>query len=116
VDWVQNCYGASPYYKSLYSELQEMMQHSEIRDAEVTYHEIDIDNEAGTLKQFLVSRQINAANLSYVLYELSTEARERVTRSILRSLSAPYLVIEIEPLGELGRQGCVVVAHTPEGA
>lgn len=105
--WVENCYGPSDYYEGLYRELLEIMEHPDVRRADVDYVALDLlDTEA--LQAFLRRERINAVNLSYVLYQLSAENRRRVLTSLREALSPPGVVTVTEPERELSQQGCTV--------
>jgi hypothetical protein len=105
--WVASCYGPSDYYEGLFRELMEIMEHPEVKRANVEYVALDLlDTEA--LQAFLRRERINAVNLSYVLYELSTENRGRVLTALREALSPPGVVTVTEPERELSQQGCTV--------
>lgn len=60
------------------------------------------------LATFIREHEINAANLSYVLYEMEPERRQQVIRIVMRELLPPALLLVTEPRDELHREGCVV--------
>lgn len=107
LEWVKICYGPSGYYQGLYRELVETMEHPEVRGAGVEYVALDL-LDAEALKAFLRREQVNAVNLSYVLYQLSAENRRRVLAAVREALAPPGVVTVTEPERELSQQGCTV--------
>jgi hypothetical protein len=105
--WVHACYGPSEYYLKMYDELQSTLDDSEVANAGVEYCEIDL-LDTPTLVSFVRNNQINAANMSYVLYELETEKRRQILETLRRELLPPGVLIVTEPCEELHRAGCVV--------
>jgi len=82
--------------------------------APVTYVELDLlDGER--LASFITENRINAANLSYVLYELQPERRQLIINRLADTLAMPSLLIVTEPVQELGRAGCQVSLYTAPG-
>lgn len=111
-DWVKNCYGVSDYYRALYKELCDSFEIPDVQAVDVTYMAIDIVEDSTSLERFLTVYGVNAVNLSYVLYQVSTEARMEVLRTVQSSLRPPFIVVVVEPGGMLGRQGCTVRVYT----
>ena len=105
--WVHACYGPSEYYAVLYDELQASLNDPEVKSASVQYRELDLLDSAA-LASFIRDNKINAANLSYVLYELEPLQRQKTLEVIMRELHTPGLIIVTEPRDELHREGCVV--------
>ena len=109
-DWVHACYGPSRYYAHLYEELRLALQDEVVRAADVRYHEVNLtDPEA--LVRFIRLNEINAANLSYVLYELEESTRDGIVELVRKELSPPSLLIVTEPRDELHREGCIVEVY-----
>jgi hypothetical protein len=106
-DWVRQCYGLSDYYDALYDELQASLHDPQVRAAAVEYRELDLLDTAA-LVAFIQQHRINAANLTYVLYEMEPERRAEIIDIITRELYPPALLLVTEPREELHREGCVV--------
>jgi hypothetical protein len=105
--WVRACYGQSPYYADLYDELLRTLAHPDVQSSPT----VDLDLnllDSDKLASFIAANRINAANLSYVLYELDPRARPEIIKTIVNSLRSPGLLVVTEPHDELQRQGCVV--------
>jgi hypothetical protein len=108
--WVRACYGATHYYRELFRELEMSRRVREVEEADVAYEEFDI-LEYGELARFIDRRQINVVNLSYVLYEIDADRRNRIIDVLNESLFPPKLIIVTEPGAELTRPGCTVSLH-----
>lgn len=107
LQWVHSCYGESEYYARLYNELLRTMDDSEVRAADVSYQEIDLlDFEA--VATFIHQHEINAANLTYVLYEFERAKRSAIVEMLVRELHPPGVLLVSEPHKELHAQGVVV--------
>jgi hypothetical protein len=107
LEWVHACYGRSEYYSNLYNELVQTVSTPEVTTPSVTYEALDLlDFEA--LSAFIHRHRINAANFSYVLYELEREKRAQVVETLVRELYPPGVLIVAEPHHELHGQGTVV--------
>lgn len=105
--WVRACYGQSSYYAHLYEELLGTLKHPDVQASPTVDLDLDLlDSEK--LASFIVTNNINAANLSYVLYELEPRVRPQIIETIVSSLRSPGLLVVTEPHDELQRQGCVV--------
>ncbi|MGH3886077.1 MAG: hypothetical protein ACRDSZ_05790 [Pseudonocardiaceae bacterium] len=114
-DWVGNCYGVSNYYRVLYKELCDALAILDVQTVDVTYTAIDIVEDSASLERFLRTHGVNAVSLSYVFYQVSTEARMSVLRTIQSSLVPPFIAVIVEPRGGmLGQQGCTVTVYTHE--
>jgi hypothetical protein len=107
VDWVRACYGESDYYSSLYDELLRSMTAPEVADSDVQYAEIDL-LDLESLIEFIHRHQINAANLTYVLYEFERAKRTMIVDALIRELYEPGALIIVEPKNGLERQGAIV--------
>jgi hypothetical protein len=105
--WVSACYGQSDYYSDLFTELQCTLGDPAVQDARVHTMAVDLmDTEA--LADFLRSNRINAANISYVLYEMPEQTRKDILRAVVSNLDSPGILMVTEPSEELHRQGCLV--------
>jgi hypothetical protein len=107
LNWVSACYGQSDYYSDLLAELQLTLRDSAVQGARVESMAVDLMNTEA-LADFLQSNRINAANISYVLYEMPEQTREAILRAVVNNLDPPGILIVTEPCEELHRQGCVV--------
>jgi hypothetical protein len=107
LQWVHACYGQSRYYSDLYEELLLTLTEPEIRNATVSFQELDL-LDVKALDYFIRANSINAANLTYVLYELDQAARRNIIDTVIGALSYPGILMVTEPSEELHRQGCVV--------
>jgi hypothetical protein len=112
--WVLSCYGTSSYYAQLHDELDVALRDPAVAGAPVRYAELDLLDAAG-LARFIQENQINAANLSYVLYELQPQLRRLIIDQLTGALTLPALLIVTEPVQELGRSGCQVNLYTAPG-
>jgi hypothetical protein len=110
LDWVRTCYGDSDYYRRIYDELLWAMDLPEVRDAPVDLHELDIQ-DLDQLAQFVSGHQINAVNCSYVLYELTDDAQDKVIAALLAAMATPGLLIVTEPRPQLAYHGCSVTLY-----
>jgi hypothetical protein len=109
-DWVRACYGPSGYYDELFAELERDLAVPEVRDAPVDYQELDLlDGDA--VAEFIRTNQINAVNISYVLYQWPPSTRDEVVDRLAGALHEPALIIVSEPNNELGRPGCRVLVR-----
>lgn len=115
LNWVSACYGRSEYYAQLKAELQFAWTDPEVLGVEVQFTEIDLLDTA-MLRAFVRDNQVNAMNLSYVLYELGREDRQEVISALLDHLPSPGVLVVVEPRDELHNRGCVVEVHTAESA
>ena len=105
--WLHACYGQSEYYAKLYDELVDTLANPEVQRSQVTFRELDLLNTRA-LAGFIDEQKINAANLTYVLYELDAATRQAVLETIVTSLRSPGVLLVTEPSDELRRQGCIV--------
>lgn len=110
LDWVRSCYGPSAYYTAQYHELTEALDVSESHAADVRYEALDLTDLPG-LRRFVFRHRINAANLSYTLYELQPDARAEVLATLAETLHEPALIIVTEPNEELTQPGCTVTVR-----
>ncbi|MBL7258517.1 hypothetical protein [Paractinoplanes lichenicola] len=108
--WVHACYGATEYYADLYRELELSLDAPGVMETAVRYHEFDILKQR-ELARFIRRYQINAVNLSYVLYEIEPERRALVIDVLRKSLRAPEIIIVTEPVAELTKPGCTVTVY-----
>jgi hypothetical protein len=107
LDWVHACYGRSEYYTNLYDELLRALHTPDVSTTNVQYEKLDLlDIEA--LGAFIHQHKINAANFSYVLYELESGMRTKIVEALVRELHPPGVLIVAEPHRELQGQGTVV--------
>ena len=109
-NWVRACYGISPYYESLYQELLFALQDQSSDAQPVQVAELDL-LDIGSVSSFIREERINAANLSYVLYELDLTIRDTIVDAIADALSPPALLIVTEPSRELHAPGCGVTIY-----
>jgi hypothetical protein len=107
LDWVHACYGSSDYYTELYEELLFTLADPDVARAQVTFGALDI-TDTEQVARFIEVNKINAANLTYVLYELPVDQRKIALDAVLSHLHPPGLLIVTEPCEELHQQGCVV--------
>ncbi len=105
--WVRACYGPSRYYERLYGELLGVLDAPEVAAADARFEELDI-LDLDALAEFIGRHHVNAANLSYVLYELDRRKRAAVIDLIVAHLRPPGVLIVSEPHNELHGQGTVV--------
>jgi hypothetical protein len=108
--WVRSCYGPSGYYALQYQELLEVLDLPEIASAQVGYQELDL-TDGVALRRFVTGRRVNAANLSYALYQLDPASRDRVLDTLADALHPPGLMIVTEPNDELAQPGCTVTVR-----
>jgi hypothetical protein len=107
LDWVRACYGQSDYYFKLFGELVSSLDEPEVKEAEVICTELDLlDYDA--LSIFIHRNRVNAANLTYVLYEFDRRKRAELIDFLVRELHPPGALIIAEPNQELHGQGAVV--------
>lgn len=107
LEWVHACYGQSEYYSKLYGELLETFCAPDIKAANVNYEELDL-LDIESLSNFIRQHKINAANFSYVLYELESGKRAMIIEAVVRELYPPGVLIVAEPHKDLQGQGTVV--------
>jgi hypothetical protein len=107
LSWVHACYGSSQYYARLYDELLDVLQAPEVAAADARFEGLDI-LDVDALAEFIERHRVNAANLSYVLYELDRRERAAVIDLIVARLLPPGVLIVSEPHNELHGQGTVV--------
>lgn len=107
LEWVQACYGQSGYYTSLYNELIRALGEPDLSGTNVQYEELDLLN-IEALSEFVHRHRINAANFSYVLYELERGKRAEIVEALVRELHPPGVLIIAEPHKELQGRGAVV--------
>lgn len=105
--WVRACYGPSQYYTRLYGELLDVLEAPEVVEADARLEELDI-LDLDALAEYIGRNHVNAANLSYVLYELDRRRRAAVIDLIVGCLQPPGVLIVSEPHNELHGQGTVV--------
>jgi hypothetical protein len=105
--WVRACYGQSQYYTRLYEELLDVLKAPEVAASDAQFEELDI-LDLDALAEFISRNRVNAANLSYVLYELDSRKRAAVIDMIVQQLQPPGALIVSEPHNELHGQGTVV--------
>jgi hypothetical protein len=110
VRWVHACYGAGPYYAALYQELMLALATPEVAAADVSYAELNLLAE-DALRAFLIGNRINAVNLSYVLYEIDPDSRNRIIDVLTEVLRPPKLILITEPVADLAEPGCTVTLH-----
>jgi hypothetical protein len=114
MSWVLSCYGDSSYYAQLHDELDVALRDPTVASAPVRYAELDLLDAAG-LTSFIRENQVNAANLSYVLYEFQPQLRRLIIDRLTDTLAMPALLIVTEPAQELGQSGCQVNLYTAPG-
>lgn len=114
MEWVKYCYGPSVYYEALFSELADHWAEASRGGAEVELLELDITDEV-ELRNALQEHDINAANISYVLYEMSPTTRNRVLNCVRSALRFPGLLITTEPSPWLSQSGCKVHVYDQDG-
>lgn len=107
LEWVHACYGQSEYYAELYNELVDAFHDADVRSADVDLVELDL-LDLDSLRQFIHQHRINAANFSYVLYELEHSRRALIIETVARELHPPGVLIVAEPHKDLQGQGTVV--------
>lgn len=110
LEWVAACYGTSTYYDGLFTELKQTLEVIEKEGYPATYHELDL-LDAQSMTAFLRRHPIHAANLSYVLYEVTPAHRLQILDVLRREMRPPRLIIVTEPHAELTRQGCDVLVY-----
>jgi hypothetical protein len=114
IEWVSACYGRSEYYAALLGELNDAQSVDDVRCAEVSYEEVDLLDLAA-LSDFLTRNHINAATISYVLYEIEPERRRLIIDAIRGSLAEPGVLLTMEPNDGLSLPGCTVTLYESNG-
>jgi hypothetical protein len=110
LDWVRACYGTSSYYANLYRELLFTLADPGVIGSKARFGDLDLV-DVDVVGRFIDERRINIANMTYVLYELPSDKRERVLEAIVSHLHPPGLLIVTEPCDELHQQGCIVTLY-----
>jgi hypothetical protein len=105
LEWVRHCYGPSPYYDHLLSELMWVLDATQQSGHDVVTLEMDI-LDVEQLGDFMREHQIGAVNCSCVLYQYEAWVRDSIVSTVRDNLASPGLLVSMEPRPDLAAPGC----------